>query len=71
MGRHVNHQDAQDRIMAKFSKTSKQQSLEERDPDSLSLAEQFEVEKAKRKAQQKEVKPEVKKKIETRFTAQK
>lgn len=49
MGRHVNHQDAQDRIMTRFSKTAKSMSLEERDPDSLTLAEQFELAKQRRK----------------------
>lgn len=68
MGRHVNHQDAQDRIITKFSKTAKQQNLEERDPDSLNLAEQLELEKKKRLAKQKEEKPKEKKKEQPRFT---
>lgn len=71
MGRHVNHQDAQDRIMSKFSKTAKQQCLEERDPDSLSLAEQIDLEAKRRKAKQNEIKPEVKKIEVTRFSRKK
>lgn len=68
MGRHVNHQDAQDRIMAKFSKTSQQQSLDERDPDSLTIAEQLAIEKKRRAEQEKNAVPVEKKKEVTRFT---
>jgi hypothetical protein len=51
MGRHVNFADEQDRWLTKADKINrkqKSQSLEERDPASLSLAEQFELEKKKR-----------------------
>lgn len=68
MARHVNHQDAQDRIMTRFSKTAKSMPLEERDPDSLTLAEQFELEKERRKNRPD---PPAPKKVVTRFSGQK
>jgi len=55
MGRHVNYADEQDRWLNKAEKINrkfKKQSLEERDPNSLTLAEQFELEKRKIKEQQ-------------------
>jgi len=55
MGRHVNYADEQDRWLNKAEKINRKfrkQSLEERDPNSLTLAEQFELEKRKRKEQQ-------------------
>lgn len=68
MGRHVNHQDAQDRIMTRFSKTANNQELEERDPASLTLAEQFALAK-KRKVNQPEI--VIPKADKPRFTGQK
>jgi hypothetical protein len=55
MGRHVNYADEQDRWLSKADKinrNSKNQSLEERDPGSLTLAEQFELARRKQKEQQ-------------------
>jgi len=55
MGRHVNYADEQDRWLNKAEKINRKfrkQSLEELDPNSLTLAEQFELEKRKRKEQQ-------------------
>jgi len=46
MGRHVNYADEQDRWLNKAEKINrkfKSQSLEDRDPGSLTLAEQFEL----------------------------
>lgn len=54
--------------MAKFSKTSQQQSLDERDPDSLTIAEQLAIEKKRRAEQEKNAVPVEKKKEVTRFT---
>lgn len=54
MGRHVNFEDEQDRWITKASKITrnlKHQKLEDRDPATLSLAEQFELER-KRIAEQ-------------------
>lgn len=48
MGRHVNYADEQDRWLNKADKinrNNKRQNLEDRDPGSLSLAEQFELAK--------------------------
>ena len=55
MGRHVNYADEQDRWLNKAEKINRKfrkQSLEELDPNSLTLAEQFELEKRKREKQQ-------------------
>jgi hypothetical protein len=55
MGRHVNFQDEQDRWLNKAEKINRKfrkQKLEERDPNSLTLAEQFELEKRKQKERQ-------------------
>jgi hypothetical protein len=55
MGRHVNYADEQDRWLNKADKinrNSKKQSLEERDPGSLTLAEQFELARRRQKEQQ-------------------
>ena len=54
MGRHVNYADEQDRWLNKADKinrNNKRQNLEDRDPGSLSLAEQFEL--AKRRNEEK------------------
>lgn len=67
MGRSVNHHDVQDRMAAKFSKTVSQGPLEERDPASLSIAEQFDVEKKKRAIPKAE---KIVKKEVTRFAGQ-
>ena len=51
MGRHVNFEDEQDRWINKASKITrnlKHQKLEDRDPASLTLAEQFELAKKQR-----------------------
>jgi hypothetical protein len=55
MGRHVNYADEQDRWLNKADKinrNTKRQTLEERDPGSLSLAEQFELSRRRQKQQQ-------------------
>jgi hypothetical protein len=55
MGRHVNYADEQDRWLNKADKinrNNKKQSLEERDPGSLTLAEQFELARRRQKEQQ-------------------
>lgn len=55
MGRHVNYADEQDRWLNKAEKINrkyKSQSLEDRDPNSLTLAEQFELLKRKKREQQ-------------------
>jgi hypothetical protein len=55
MGRHVNYADEQDRWLNKADKinrNSKKQNLEERDPGSLTLAEQFELARHRQKEQQ-------------------
>lgn len=49
MGRHVNHQDEQDRWINKATKINRSNRLDEREPGSLSLAEQIELVKIKRK----------------------
>jgi hypothetical protein len=54
MGRHVNYADEQDRWLNKAEKINrnhKKQNLEDRDPSTLSLAEQFEL--AKRRNEEK------------------
>ena len=53
MGRHVNHYDVQDRMIARnkvISNTKHSASLDERDPASLSIVEQEELIKARIKA---------------------
>jgi hypothetical protein len=55
MGRHVNYADEQDRWLNKAEKINRNfrnQRLEDRDPNSLTLAEQFELLKRKKKEQQ-------------------
>lgn len=55
MGRHVNYADEQDRWLNKAEKITrkfKKQRLEERDPNSLTLAEQLELERRRKKALQ-------------------
>lgn len=55
MGRHVNYADEQDRWLNKAEKINrkfKNQRLEDRDPNSLTLAEQFELLKRKKAEQQ-------------------
>lgn len=55
MGRHVNYADEQDRWLNKAEKINRKfrnQRLEDRDPNSLTLAEQFELLKRKKKEQQ-------------------
>jgi len=52
MGRHVNYADEQDRWLNKAEKINRNfrnQRLEDRDPNSLTLAEQFELLKRKKK----------------------
>lgn len=50
MGRHVNHFDAQDRLINRNEKILKNSgSLESRDPATLTLAEQLELEKKRKK----------------------
>jgi hypothetical protein len=73
MGRHVNYADEQDRWLNKADKINrkfKSQSLEDRDPGSLTLAEQFELLK-RRKEEQRRLKEEQlanPKKEEARFS---
>ena len=60
MGRHVNYADEQDRWLNKAEKINrnhKKQNLEDRDPASLSLAEQFELSK-RRNEEKKRLKDE-------------
>lgn len=55
MGRHVNFADEQDRWLNKADKINrefKRQKLEDRDPGSLTLAEQFELERRRNKERQ-------------------
>lgn len=55
MGRHVNYADEQDRWLNKAEKINRKfrnQRLEDRDPNSLTLAEQFELLKRKKKEQE-------------------
>ena len=55
MGRHINYADEQDRWLNKAEKINRNfrnQRLEDRDPNSLTLAEQFELLKRKKKEQQ-------------------
>jgi len=67
MGRHVNYADEQDRWLNKADKINrkyKKQNLEEREPGSLSLAEQFELakrqnEEKKRLKEEESMKPKV------------
>ena len=52
MGRHVNYADEQDRWLNKADKINRNQKklrLEDRDPNSLTLAEQFELLKRRKK----------------------
>ena len=56
MGRHVNYADEQDRWLRKAEKlnrgSSKKQRLEDKDPSSLTLAEQLELERRRKKERQ-------------------
>ena len=53
MGRHVNYADEQDRWLNKAEKLNrkfgKKQRLEDKDPNSLTLAEQLELERCRKK----------------------
>jgi hypothetical protein len=49
MGRHVNHHDEQDRWLNKATKINRNNRIEDRDPASLTLEEQFELAKLRRK----------------------
>ena len=62
MGRHVNYADEQDRWLNKADKLNrnnkpKKQRLEDKDPNSLTLAEQLELER-RRKAERERLKEE-------------
>jgi hypothetical protein len=73
MGRHVNYADEQDRWLNKAEKLNrkfKKQHLEDRDPSSLTLAEQLELERRRVKAarQRKEEQSVTEKKQEVRIS---
>lgn len=73
MGRHVNYADEQDRWLNKADKINrkyKSQNLEDREPGSLTLAEQFELADRRKKEQQrlKDEKDMAPKKEEIRFS---
>ena len=73
MGRHVNYTDEQDRWLNKAEKLNrkfKKQHLEDRDPSSLTLAEQLELERRRVKAarQRKEEQSVTEKKQEVRIS---
>jgi hypothetical protein len=73
MGRHVNYADEQDRWLNKAEKLNrkfKKQHLEDRDPSSLTLAEQLELERRRVKAarQRKEEQVMANKKEEIRIS---
>jgi hypothetical protein len=58
MGRHVNYADEQDRWLNKVEKLNrkfnKKQRLEDKDPNSLTLAEQLELERRRKVERQKQ-----------------
>jgi len=59
MGRHVNYEDEQDRWLNKAEKLNrknpkKKQRLEDKDPNSLTLAEQLELERRRKIERQKQ-----------------
>ena len=73
MGRHVNYADEQDRWLSKAEKLNrkfKKQRLEDKDPNSLTLAEQLELERRRKKQlqQRKEEQPVAPKKEEIRIS---